>query len=67
MIVRISRVYNILGQSIKSELPEDITEIQCSKVALDKNRLILFDNDGNTFFGEIIIDSMNYEYSILEE
>lgn len=66
MVVRISRVYNILGQSLKSELPEDITEIKCSKVALDKNRLILFDNDGNTFFGEIIIDSMNYEYSVVE-
>lgn len=67
MIVKISRVYNILGQSLKSELPEDVTEIQCSKATIERNRIILFDNDGNTFFGEIIIDSMNYEYSILEE
>lgn len=65
MKITITRVYNLFGEVVKSEDPEDVTVISCERVELHKNKLFLF--NGENLIGELKLDFINYAYDFTGE
>lgn len=67
MTIKITRLYDVFGSKVKSDCKTDVLEIPCESLEIGSGYFRLFDNNGQSFVGELKLDHFNYAYEIISD
>jgi hypothetical protein len=67
MKIIITKLYDVFGKKVKSDCKTDVLEISCESLEIGKGYFRLFDNNRQSFVGELKLDHFNYSYEIISD